>query len=88
MARELGLNPKKFGKLANENQEPWKVPLPQFIERLYRKRFGRDRPAEVMSIEEKVEMDRRKILSKGTKKAAENGHNSGEPTSLNRKENG
>jgi hypothetical protein len=28
MARELGLNPKKFGKLANENQEPWKVPLP------------------------------------------------------------
>jgi hypothetical protein len=79
MARELGLNPKKLGKLANEDQEPWKVPLPQFIESLYRKRFRRDRPAEVMSIEEKVEMDRRKILSKGAKKAVENGHNSGEP---------
>jgi hypothetical protein len=86
MARELGLNPKKFSKLANENQEPWKVPLPQFIERLYRKRFKRDRPTEVMSIEEKVEMDRRKTLSKRAKKATEHEHNSGEPTSLNRKE--
>jgi len=25
MARELGLNPKKFGKLANYRQEPWKL---------------------------------------------------------------
>jgi hypothetical protein len=41
MARELGLNPKRLGKLANTNQEPWKIPLPQFIERLYRKRFKR-----------------------------------------------
>jgi len=32
MARELGLNPHKFGKLANEKQEPWKKPLPEFIE--------------------------------------------------------
>jgi hypothetical protein len=31
MARELGLNPEKLGKLANEDQEPWKMPLPQFI---------------------------------------------------------
>jgi len=29
MARELGLNPRKFGKLANEKQEPWKKPLPE-----------------------------------------------------------
>jgi hypothetical protein len=35
MARELGLNPKKFGGLANHKQEPWKVPLPEFIEELY-----------------------------------------------------
>ena len=34
MARELGLNPKKFGKLANHRQEPWKLPLPQFIAHL------------------------------------------------------
>ena len=41
MARELGMNPKKLGKLDNHNQEPWKAPLPQFIEHLYLKRFGK-----------------------------------------------
>jgi hypothetical protein len=52
MARELGMNPKKFGKIANEKQEPWKAPLPAFIEHIYLKRLGRDRPADVKSIEE------------------------------------
>ena len=52
MARELGMNPKRFGKIANEKQEPWKAPLPTFIERIYLKRFGRERPAEVKPIEE------------------------------------
>jgi hypothetical protein len=52
MARELGMNPKKFGKIANEKQEPWKKPLPAFIEHIYLKRFGRDRPSDVKSIEE------------------------------------
>jgi hypothetical protein len=28
MVLELGLNPKKFGKLVNHRQEPWKLPLP------------------------------------------------------------
>jgi hypothetical protein len=35
LARELGLNPKKFGGLANTKQEPWKLPLPEYIEELY-----------------------------------------------------
>ena len=52
MARELGLNPKKLGSLANHDQERWKSPLPQFIEELYHERFGRDRPELVMPIEE------------------------------------
>ncbi len=52
MARELGMNPKKFGKIANEKQEPWKAPLLAFIEHIYLKRFGRDRPADVKSVEE------------------------------------
>jgi hypothetical protein len=51
MARELGLNPAKLGKIDNHRQEPWKVPLPQFIEHLYTKRFGRERPT-VMPIED------------------------------------
>jgi hypothetical protein len=44
MARELGMNPKKLGKLDNHRQEPWKQPLPAFIEHLYFKRFGQRRP--------------------------------------------
>src|ERR1700722_5595023 len=40
MARELGMNPKKLGKLDNHDQEPWKLPLPEFIRKLYSKRFG------------------------------------------------
>jgi len=52
MARELGMNPKKLGKLDNHHQEPWKAPLPVFIERLYLKRFGRARPEAALSIEE------------------------------------
>jgi len=44
MARELGMNPKKFGSLANHKQERWKAPLPEFIEDLYFKRFKKDKP--------------------------------------------
>jgi hypothetical protein len=51
MARELGMNPKKLGKLDNHRQESWKLPLPQFIESLYEKRFGRSRPQVVRPIE-------------------------------------
>ena len=35
MARELGMNPKKFGSIANHKHEKWKAPLPEFIEGLY-----------------------------------------------------
>jgi hypothetical protein len=55
MARELGLNPKKFGKLANHKQEPWKLPLPEFIKHLYFKRFRKDRPDVIVSIEERAQ---------------------------------
>jgi hypothetical protein len=44
MARELGMNPRKFGSLANHKQEQWKAPLPEFIESLYYKRFGKEQP--------------------------------------------
>lgn len=54
MARELGMNPKKMGKLDNHKQEPWKAPLPIFIEDLYYKRFGRDRPDVVGTIEQRA----------------------------------
>lgn len=31
MAKELGLNPKKFGSIANHKQEIWKEPLDSLI---------------------------------------------------------
>lgn len=52
MARELGLNPAKLGKIDNHKQEPWKTPLPEYIENLYQKRFGKSKPEEVRSIEQ------------------------------------
>ena len=55
MARELGLNPRKFGKLANEKQETWKKPLPEFIEEIYFKRFKKRQPDKVRSIEQLVQ---------------------------------
>lgn len=67
MARELGLNPGKLGKLSNHRQEPWKAPLPQFIEHVYLKRFGRERPENVMSIEERA---RAKQAKHAARKAA------------------
>ncbi len=54
------MNPKKLGGLANHDQERWKAPLPEFIEDLYLKRFGRERPDEVVSIEGMLERRRMK----------------------------
>ena len=64
MARELGMNPKKLGKLDNHNQEPWKLPLPEFIRKLYSKRFGKERPDAVRSIEEMAVAKQAKKQSK------------------------
>ena len=52
MARELGMNPHKLGKLDNHDQQPWKMPLREYIEHLYFKRFSKERPDVVLSIEE------------------------------------
>lgn len=60
MARELGMNPKKLGKLDNHDQESWKMPLRQYIEHLYFKRFGKERPDTVVSIEKKFHLDEAK----------------------------
>jgi hypothetical protein len=54
MARELGLNPRKFGSLANGQQEPWKLPLAEFIAHCYSRRFGCATPEHVQSLEEVV----------------------------------
>ena len=57
MARELGINPAKLGKLDNDDQEPWKMPLGHYIEHLYRKRFGRELPENVRCLEARIRLD-------------------------------
>ena len=68
MARELGMNPKKLGKLDNHDQEPWKMPLREYIAHLYFKQFAKERPDIVFSIEEKIRRDEeKKFLKRQTK---------------------
>jgi hypothetical protein len=52
MARELGMSPMKLGKLDNHQHEPWKMPLREYIEHLYLKRFGKPAPDNITSIDE------------------------------------
>lgn len=54
MARQLGFNPDKLGKLDNHKQELWKIPLPQHIENLYFKRFGKESPGTIKSIDQQL----------------------------------
>jgi hypothetical protein len=70
MARELGMNPRKLGSLTNERQEPWKLPLPEFIAKCYRKRLGRSEPEHVRSLEEVVEADEKRRKERQARKAA------------------
>jgi hypothetical protein len=68
MARELGLNPKKFGQLTNHKQEPWKAPLPVFIENIYFKHFSKERPEKVRSIEQIVKDKKQRQADKRTRR--------------------
>jgi hypothetical protein len=68
MARELGMNPKNFGKLAHVDQQQWKSPLPVFIADCYSRRFGTDAPAQVRSLEQVVAADEARRAIKRAKK--------------------
>lgn len=82
MARELGMNPKKLGSIDNHDQEPWKAPLPQFIEQLYLKRFGRERPEVVVSLEQRArQIEEKKAARKAARAARRVEAASGDPPS-------
>src|SRR5215831_18714433 len=68
MAQELGMNPRKLGKIDNHRQEPWKAPLPLFIEHLYFKKFGRERPEFVMPLEERAALQKARKASQKARK--------------------
>lgn len=75
MARELGLNPDKLGKIDNHKQEPWKTPLPQFIEEIYFKRFKKDTPEIVKPLKQilkELEIKKQKKKKEKEKNRKEN----------------
>ena len=69
MARELGLNPDKLGKIDNHRQEQWKAPLPEFIEEIFYKRFKKERPDVVKPL--KQILKEQEIKTKAKKKEKE-----------------
>ena len=60
MARELGLNPDKLGKIDNHKQEPWKAPLKEFIEDIYLKQFKKAEPDNIRSLKQILLDEKRK----------------------------
>lgn len=52
MARELGLEPRRFPSYANIKDQPWKKPLKEFIAELYLKQTGKEQPETVFSMED------------------------------------
>ncbi len=75
MARELGMDPDEFSKFADREQQRWKLPLPQFIEDQYFKRFNQQQPDIVKSIEQVVLERRKKEEARKAKKAERDGQN-------------
>lgn len=73
MARELGMNPDSFSKFADHQHQPWKLPLPQFIEEQYFKRFNKQQPDAIKSIEQLVLERRRKDEARKARKAEREG---------------
>jgi len=69
MARELGLNPDKLGKIDNHKQEPWKAPLKEFIEDIYVKQFKKSEPDNIRSLKQIIEDKKRKKLKRKQDKA-------------------
>jgi hypothetical protein len=55
-------SPRRVGR--GKGTRSWKLPLPVFIEELYRKRFGRARPEYVLSIEEHARRQEKKRAAK------------------------
>jgi hypothetical protein len=82
MARELGMNPAKLGGIDNHRQEPWKLPLPEFIEHLYEKRFGKTRPDIVTTIEGRARAAASKDEERRKRKQARKSALSADPTSI------
>jgi len=59
-----------MGKIDNHQEERWKAPLPIFIQDLYLKRFGRERPQTVVTIEQRARQIAEKKVARRAAKLA------------------
>jgi hypothetical protein len=71
MARELGMNPKKLGKLVPTAGQGWKAPLPDFVAHCYEKSHGRRMPEKVRTLEQVVEDEERRNEVRRAKRGTE-----------------
>lgn len=71
MARELGMSPRTLGKVDNPKQEPWKMPLPEYIAYLYEKRFGKVLSGNVPSVQDRLRSIERKKETRRAKRRHE-----------------
>jgi hypothetical protein len=62
------MNRRRLGKIDNDDQEPWKLPLPRFIEALYDKRFGKTRPEVVLSMQDRARLEAQKKAARREEK--------------------
>ena len=69
MARELGLNPRKFGSLADNRASPWKAPLADFIAHCYYKAHKRHSPEVIRSLEQVISDNEDKKARRRERKA-------------------
>ena len=69
MARELGMNPNKLGKLVPSAQQQWKASLPEFVAHCYERSFGRRLPEKVRSLEQMIEDEQQKKEVRRAKRA-------------------
>ena len=54
--------------LDNHRLEPWKMPLPEFIEELYFEQFGNAHPGVILSIEDQIRLDEKKARRREEKR--------------------
>ena len=76
MARELGLNPRRMGGYAGNENEPSRLSLGEFIEALYVKRFRKAQPDVVQTIEQLAESHEEKRAERKTAKLAQSASSS------------
>ena len=72
------MNPKRLERIDDHRDKEWKLPLPEYIQSLYQKRFGKEQPDSDLSVEERV---RQKEAKKSAKRQNKRSNRPSKPSS-------